>query len=1049
MALVDVPPGCTVESETIALEHPAPARWIERSVVVIRAKEACDRVVLDLPAGVHLRERDVRLILGDDTRRHPGSERWILDDRGLDDTGTATVLLPELVGGDRAKLTFTREWEASGWYATPMRDRAIDVLVTLPKDVRSEWRGGKLDGLAWRGTKEQPAEGISAWDASLAPAPVTTKDAALSVDAAAARIAGVTRVPRGVDGLEPVAGDAGLERGLMDDRGLARTLVALTRGGPEPLELAWYLPPGVVPTGASDTLGPVEQAYEVAILRKDGKLVREVVPENVHPTGRIWTADHQVLPGSTVGHGVGRIGPKHVRITDTTKLVVPDGDPQAKLFPGGGSSVERQLRFDFQPYDDPQVYYVPLPTTAPPAWKAGPGWAIRGREDATLIVVQRSPDDPVRVETTASKPDAPTCGALPTWPWADTTATVTDPKGVVRTEGRFWWLAEHGGKPVMPDRERVLRGLQYRFTSSSYPEPGIPMDLRGMPAGWDLAAALRDAVFERARIADLAVPRNWPRNLKKSMKEEVLTPLEAAMVLRLYLLQARMPADLVLVRPIQEGPGPDVCPDAYGAALVRTLWEGEERWMDPGCTVCGPFEVRPDLLGAAAFGFDVAETPPPPKGSLDWSVDGDTTTVTLDPPAALALRLWLQSIPKAEREERLAERFGGDGAVLLRGDGVGDRGAPITLVVRSPNPDRPDPSGESEDGWWPFVGQLRYDAPSPPDGRAMVRVPVETGHGAVLVPVVRDGIGPFHADLGGVVYERTVGSGRVTEVLTIRDRKRASDLDAALTHARSADSVAPTPKASPNPRIGVVRGAAVKLRTRDGERPLPPGSLVSVLGAVDADSALVTPSTDGSLYGRAPRASLVALPFRSRLKAKSAAITVRDLPSPQGKRGISVPVAGGPVWVVDAIPGWVQIDVEGPDSDEHPGGWIEVGSLDPALAGTPEDPSALGDWTMDRWSARDATSVVLDADATFRGLTLPADTVVHLRKDGRIEAVELFREWTDGADTRLPAGSRLTATERCDLQVVAPAAALVGGSPIPTGLPACLTIKEGHPRLSP
>ncbi len=1020
MNLIDVPAGCELASEAITVERAGldgQAGWRDRTVLSLVARDGCRSVTIHLPPGVHLRDHAARLRLGDDSKRRPGPERWVFADRGESDVGAVTVLLPELVGGDRAELTFTREWTGFAWYATPFEDRAATHTVTFPADI---------------GHDAPTGASVTAWDPGASLPETVTTERGLTVDAAWQRVAAVRVVPRGIDGSTPISGDAGLARGAMDDRGIARTLVALTRGGPEPLELAWIVPNSVTPAGWHPSLGPARQAAEVAIRRDQGKLLRELIPPNVSPTGHIWTADGKLLTGTTSGRG-GAKQDLPVQIADTTTLVIPDGDPQIRLYPGGGSKLDRQLRLDFPASDQARTYLLPFPTgPASEQWEVGRGFSIRRREDATLLVVPPSPDDPVRVSIHAEQANAPTCGATSRWPNAITTATVIDPKGVVKTdENGFWWLAEHAGKPVMPDRERVLKGLSWRFNAASYPEPALPVELRGVAASWDLVAAARDAALDGVAVAPLAVlgpsgtpadGAHWPRRLARSRREQVMTPLEASLTLKAMLTQARVPAEVVLVRPVDAGAGPQVCAEEYPDPLVRVRLGDETRWLDLSCDDCGPFEVAPNHAGAVAFALDVARTPELPPAKVEASWVAGTWEVKLNPTAALALRARVAAEASANRSRRLAEILGGYDATLVSVTGFDEAGAPASVTVRPADPRTPLPSGWADDDRWPFTGEIRYQRPALPDGRPIQRVSVPTSHGDLLVAFDDGYDGPRRVDTAALSFERRLTANEVVETWQIRDRQvPRADLDATAAPVTEAPASAPTPFDALRVVTTPIAGRAVAA-----------GSVVRVDGIVSDALARVSTGPDTSEAVR--RAELRALPATVPVTRPKVAVS----PSPAGK-----PLAqlAQPEVTIEAIDrGFVRVTTVGPKPIT---GWIPADALD--LGALPSSSRSLGDWTLDVWSRLQPDRVVLDKAAQVRGVVFPPRTLVTVDASGSFTGVELVQPWSGADGWRLPEGARLAFTATCGFELDAPIAARVGGEDVAAHTKTCLVGRAGWP----
>jgi hypothetical protein len=461
-------------------------------------------------------------------------------------------------------------------------------------------------------------------------------------------------------------------------------------------------------------------------------------------------------------------GPVEVRVERRVTLDIPLGDAQAALWPGGGAVQRTSEVWTFPPSASTRPVLVPLPPSHGPVdvavEPADGSSGVRAREDAVVIVAAPS-EEQLRVRLAWDAPDPPACGEVPSAPGQTLDWLVVDPRGRVQREGAWWWLVEHDDQPILPDRERVVRGLDWRFTIASLPEPGLPMSVRGLGAGWDLIGPLRAALLDRAVVASLPSEPLLPRKLHHARKSGVLTPVEAALVLRLYALQMRMDATWALVRPAELGPGHRVCPIGYAEALLAVRWEGETRWVDPGCAVCGPFELRPHLEGAWAYGPGIDATPSPVPGThrVEIAPDGQIA-VTASGPAARLLRLALSEVPAEDRPRAIAERYGGAGAILVEAAGLALAGQPIALQVRGT----------------PALDPLTLPEPGP-DGRRWL--------GWVGTREVAGPAGPstdVQLDLGAVRYARTTRDGVREETLEVVDRWVDAGTAAELAAARGA-----------------------------------------------------------------------------------------------------------------------------------------------------------------------------------------------------------------------------------------------------------------------
>ncbi|MEZ4236068.1 MAG: hypothetical protein R3F59_07885 [Myxococcota bacterium] len=468
-----------------------------------------------------------------------------------------------------------------------------------------------------------------------------------------------------------------------------------------------------------------------------------------------------------------RLAAAGVRVEERLTLHVPPGDPQIALYPGGGSSVTVQQFLTFPPADAPRAWPLDAPAGAAIALSAEPeGAASLEQEPGAARVVVPASEAGARVTVSWEAPDAPTHGERPP---GVAELSVTAPDGEVLRDGDAWWLAGVHRRGVTPDPDLLVRALDRRFRQAAIPEPGAPMELRGRQPDWALAADLRPALLERVTVGDWPDDPLWCRKLVRARKTGALTPTEAAVTLWLYAVQLRLDATWALVRPAPDGPGSDAVPTGIGAALVRIGQGGDARWIDPACSVCGPFELPPELEGAVAWGPRVSHTPPPTEGRAEVRVADDTVTWTLQGPPALLLRRWLRDVPASERTSRLAARVGGAGARLVSAEGLDEAGAPVTVtasraadaVLATPlDTPPPDPDGTA---WLDWVGERRV-----------------VWAGEALPPGVLRG--------EALSWSRAVEGTDTVETLVVRDRRVGAEDLAALDAARAPAEAAPEPE---------------------------------------------------------------------------------------------------------------------------------------------------------------------------------------------------------------------------------------------------------------
>lgn len=446
---------------------------------------------------------------------------------------------------------------------------------------------------------------------------------------------------------------------------------------------------------------------------------------------------------------------------------IPHGDVQSSMYPGGAASAGVVERYALSPSIADSAIILPVPRDAIDVVAAFDG-AANGAVHVVngAVLATPAPGGQATLEVRYTLPDPPACGEQVASDGQNLTWEVTDPDGYVVTNGAFWTLVSHDGQPVMPDRGAVARGLEWRFDRLALPEPALPLELKHHRHDLELVKSLRPALWRRARVAELPGDPLFPRHLYKARSSEVVTPVEAALIVRLYAMQAAYPADVVLVRPADQGPGDEVCPVGHDEALVRLWFEDRPYWIDPGCASCGPFEIRPALLGASAFSEDVAETPPPVPGALHARIDGTRATISLEGPEALLLRLALEDVGPDHRERVIAERFGGPGARFVEVSGLGDAGAPVRVVVESPEGSFTGlaPAWRATDR-----DHFRVDAP---------------GTWTTDRPWVDET--PVDVQIGSMHYQRVITDGRVMERLEIAQRTVSSAEIEALAAARRA-----------------------------------------------------------------------------------------------------------------------------------------------------------------------------------------------------------------------------------------------------------------------
>jgi hypothetical protein len=245
----------------------------------------------------------------------------------------------------------------------------------------------------------------------------------------------------------------------------------------------------------------------------------------------------------------------------------------------------------------------------------------------------------------------------------------------------------------------------------------------------------------------------------------VLTAGEAAMTGALLLQQAHLDATWVLARPRTLGPREALAPVGFDEGLVRVEHQGRAAWIDVGCEACGPFEIRPELVGAEAIGPgpDVVGVVAAPGGLPQgvvlrdglWSTEGALapsgvgvvrlevgapteaglvpTTWRLEGADALALRRELADVPPGQRLAALRHLLGAPAGAEVSVEGLAEPGAPVTLstlaepdrvpdVLARPLTGRPPPGAA-----WIGLRERRSPAPAEGIGPAVDDVPEAPG----------------------------------------------------------------------------------------------------------------------------------------------------------------------------------------------------------------------------------------------------------------------------------------------------------------------------------
>lgn len=412
------------------------------------------------------------------------------------------------------------------------------------------------------------------------------------------------------------------------------------------------------------------------------------------------------------------------------RLVVPPGNLQVALHPDGPASSHVDDTWTVAAGDEDRALVPELPPQVTPTLRAEPPGSAELRATGGVWTVWLPASEaPARVTLSYDDPASPTHGERGE---LDELTVLLD-HGTFRWDADRWALVAYDGDAVLPAREALLVGLDRRFKALALPEPGIPLELRHAPPTDDTLAQLRPVLATRApTLPDLGRDPLFARPLAKARSSGALTPTEAMLVTWLYARQLRFDAWWAFARPAPtetlpvEAPDP-LSPAGYDLPLVLVHTEGGDRWIDPTCGVCGPFELRPSLQGARVLSpGGVTRTPDPVRGALTVDVAADTITVDAEGPAALLLRESLADVPAGDRAAALATALGGPGAQLRSLTGLDTGGAPVHVVLARGDGLVPDPTAlpvpGADGAWWfDWIGErtMVTDGPAVPGEHAL------------------------------------------------------------------------------------------------------------------------------------------------------------------------------------------------------------------------------------------------------------------------------------------------------------------------------------------
>ncbi len=542
------------------------------------------------------------------------------------------------------------------------------------------------------------------------------------------------------------------------------------------------------------TFTPGSEPFEVRFASLASSVLPAEPPEglSVDDDG-FWVANPPASLALTLSHPdpePTRTGPSPLTAADppvqaTRSLVlnVNGRDPMTALYPGGGSTVDVTWTVEWPEHEgdgegdgeSDRGWVLPIPSTASDVTIDGE----HERRDDSVLLVARAGESPTHTVRWVED-DAPVYGGPVSLPNADVSVEVQMDGARIRWQdepwGRAWWVGSLGMRRLVPDRSQLIRALDRRFRRAAIPEPAVPARLRGKAASWELLAALKPELATRAGVADLPVHPLFPRRLIKARRTGALTSVEASLILWLQALQSQVPAAWAIVHPADLGGGWHTSAAGYTEGVVAYQLDGETRFADPACTVCAPFEIRPELHGASMISPIGNRTPPPTEGAARIRDANGQRRVDLEGPAALTLRRTLASVPTADRERWIATRFGGPEGSVVEVDGLGDRGRPIRIVVASrtlPDPFSGLPGGvvpsDADSGWWIWLGERVWETE---------------------VTAGEDSDAPRrHVHEGSLCWTSERVGDRQVETLNVRSRRIAPDLAARVLDARTQPEV--------------------------------------------------------------------------------------------------------------------------------------------------------------------------------------------------------------------------------------------------------------------
>lgn len=309
-------------------------------------------------------------------------------------------------------------------------------------------------------------------------------------------------------------------------------------------------------------------------------------------------------------------------------------------------------------------------------------------------------------------------------PEADVSVTTSPGITTTRDNGAWRFDAPSGGEVrycvhatgadrVISDTAAYVEGTDYYFTAASLPEPAVPVSMMAVTG----RRTRLDALFALVQdLRDGALPGRdplRPRQLNRAWRSGWATPIERGLILQRMLGQEHVDVDWVLT-----GSAVDLeTLTGFEALLVHARLDGEELWLDPGCTNCDVGELDPRWMGQPGIGqatggrtFVLPRQPGRLVRTLALVGDRFHATFVAEGAAALWLRQALEDRAPDARPARAAELLGMPGATLQRFDGLGTPGGALTIeLTGASSPKDPFPPGQTpwEGGWSDAAAEAR------------------------------------------------------------------------------------------------------------------------------------------------------------------------------------------------------------------------------------------------------------------------------------------------------------------------------------------------------